>query len=238
MSANRFYDALVDVKRADELDPGNAKILLRLARIYTSLGRPQEAVDIYATIQPPPSTKDTAPASTMLQHIQQAETHLRESTSGSMVIHALTMASRVLGPGCEWPRKWLLMRGEAYLKMGNANAVGDAAGVAMQLLRSNNQDPDALVLRGRALYAQGDNAKALDHFRSALMCDPDFREAVKYLRMVQKLERLKSEGNDFFKIGKIKDAVERYTQALEVDSSNKPTNAKILQNRAMCYIKV
>jgi DnaJ family protein C protein 7 len=238
MGANRFHDALGDVKRANELDPNNAKILLRLARIYTSLGRPQEAVDIYATIQPPPSTKDTAPASTMLQHIQQAETHLRESTSGSMVIHALTMASRILGPGCEWPRKWLLMRGEAYLKMGNANAVGDAAGVAMQLLRQNSNDPDALVLRGRALYAQGDNSKALDHFRTALTCDPDFREAVKYLRMVQKLERLKGEGNEFFRVGKIKDAVEKYTEALAVDPSNKPTNAKILQNRAMCYIKV
>jgi DnaJ family protein C protein 7 len=130
------------------------------------------------------------------------------------------------------------MRCEAYLKMGNANALGDAQATAMQLLRSNNQDPDALVLRGRVLYAQGDNTKALDHFRSALTCDPDFKEAVKCLRMVQKLERLKSEGNDLFKIGKIHDAVERYTQALDIDPSNKPTNAKILQNRAMCYIKV
>jgi DnaJ family protein C protein 7 len=56
--------------------------------------------------------------------------------------------------------------------------------------------------------------------------------------MVQKLERLKGEGNELFKVGKIKDAVARYTEALEVDPSNKLTNAKILQNRAMCYIKV
>jgi DnaJ homolog subfamily C member 7 len=238
MSLNRFYNALEDVKRADELEPGNAKVLHRLARIYTSLGRPQEAADVYPSIQPPPSAKETAPATTMLQHLRQAETHLRESTSGSMVIHALNQAARGLGLGCQWPRRWLLMRGEAYLKMGNANAVGDAQAVAMQLLRMNSQDPDALVLRGRALYALGDNSKALDHFRSALTCDPDFREAVKHLRMVQKLERLKSEGNELFKTGKIKEAVEQYTQALDVDRSNKPTNAKILQNRAMCYIKV
>src|SRR6201992_3705140 len=86
MSANRFIEALEALKRADEPAPGNAKILLRLGRIYTSLGRPQEAMDVYATIQPPPLAKDTAPASTMLQHIQQAETHLRESTSRSVLI--------------------------------------------------------------------------------------------------------------------------------------------------------
>jgi len=56
--------------------------------------------------------------------------------------------------------------------------------------------------------------------------------------MVQKLERLKGEGNEYFKTGKIQDAIDRYSQALEVDSSNKPTNAKLLQNRAMCYIKL
>ena len=45
--------------------------------------------------------------------------------------------------------------------MGNANALGEAQNVAMSLLRYNNQDPDALVLRGRILYAQGENDRAV-----------------------------------------------------------------------------
>jgi DnaJ family protein C protein 7 len=238
MGLNRFYEALEDAKRADELDSNNQKVLLRLARIYTSLGRPKEALEVYNLIVPPVSVKDKAPATIMLQHITQAESSLKEGISGSMIVHAIDQAEKGLGGGVDIPRRWKLMRGEAYLKMGNPNSLGEAQNVVMSLLRNNPQDPDALVLRGRILYGQGDNDKAIQHFRSALNCDPDFRDAVKNLRMVQKLERLKSEGNDFWKSGNMKDAVERYTQALEVDPSNKSTNAKILQNRALCYIKV
>jgi DnaJ family protein C protein 7 len=122
--------------------------------------------------------------------------------------------------------------------MGNANALGEAQNVAMSLLRYNNQDPDALVLRGRILYAQGENDKAIQHFRQALACDPDFKAAVKYLRMVQKLDRMKQEGNAAFKSGRYQEAIDTYTQALAVDPSNKNTNSKILQNRALCHSRL
>lgn len=240
MSANQFGEALEDSKMAEELEPSNVKVLQRLVRIYVSLGRPSEALatlERIAAIQPV-TAQERASASSMQSHIDQAAAALQEGTSGSMVIHALDMAERGLGAGVERPRRWQLMRGEAYLKMGNVNALGDAQSVAMSLLRKNDRDPEALVLRGRALYGQGDNAKALQHFRQALSCDPDFRDAVKYLRMVQKLDRLKEEGNVAFKSAKYRQAVDVYGQALEVDPSNKGTNSKILQNRAAASIKV
>ncbi|KAF2503235.1 TPR-like protein [Lophium mytilinum] len=238
MSANRFVEALEDCKVADELDPHNMKILLRLGRLYTSLGRPDEALAVFAQIEPPASVKDKQPAVSMKQHIKQAEELLRTGTSGSMVIHALDQAERGLGFTAEKPRKWRLMRGEAYLKMGNVNALGDAMNVVISLLQKNAQDPDALVLRGRIYYAQGDNDSAIKHFRRALDCDPDFTAAVKYLRMVQKLDRMKEEGNASFKAGRLQEAVSKYTGALEVDPLNKGTNSKILQNRALCYTRL
>ena len=238
MSAGKFSEALDDCKKADELDPGNQRILLRLGRLYTSLGRPDEAIAAFSSINPPASAKDMQPALTMRQHIRQAEEQISHGTSGSLAIHALDQAERGLGAGVDRPRKWKLLRGEAFLKMGNVNALGDAQNMAMSLLRYNNQDPDALVLRGRALYGQGENEKAIQHFRQALSCDPDFKEAVKYLRMVQKLERLKEEGNTAFKAGRTKEALDLYTTALEVDPANKGTNSKILQNRAACNIRV
>ena len=236
ISAGRYADALEDAKAADELDPDNPKILHRLARVYTSLGLPQKAIEIYDSIQPPVSAKDKAPATTMLQHIRQAEAALREGTSGSLVLHALDQAEKGLGSSVLRPRKWALMRGEAYLKMANVNSLGEAQNVAMSLLRQNSQDPEALVLRGRALYAQGENDKAIQHFRSALNCDPDFKDALKWLRTAQKLDRMKEEGNVHFKAGRYQQAVDVYTQALEVDPSNKGTNSKILHNRALSHI--
>jgi DnaJ family protein C protein 7 len=170
----------------------------------------------------------------MLHHIQGAEDALRNGTAGSMAIHALDQAEKLLGVGAQKPRKWQLMRGEACLKMGNVNALGDAQNIAMSLLRNNNQDPEALVLRGRAFYAQGDNDKAIQHFRSAISCDPDYRDAVKYLRLVQKLDRMKADGNSDYKAGRWQAAIDKYSEALEVDPTNKGTNSKLLQNRALC----
>src|SRR5882757_7772160 len=77
IGAGLYINALDDCSRADELDPQNPKILLRLARIYTSLGRAQDALNTYGRIQPPPSAKDIAPAKAMLQHIEVAEDALK-----------------------------------------------------------------------------------------------------------------------------------------------------------------
>jgi DnaJ family protein C protein 7 len=238
MSANRFVEALEDCKRANELDPNNQKILLRLGRLYTSLGRPDEALAAFDAIEPACSAKDKQPALTMQRYLRQAQEIAANGGAGSMIIHGLNEAEKGLGAGVDRPRKWSLLRGEAYLKMGNANALGEAQSVAMSLLRNNSQDPEALVLRGRALYAQGENEKAIQHFRQALSCDPDFKDAVKYLRMVQKLDRLKEAGNAAFKAGRYQEAIDTYTSALEVDPSNKNTNSKILQNRALCNTRL
>ena len=241
MSAGRWNEALEDSLTASSIEPNNTKVLHRLARIYTSIGQPAEALEILDRISAvggEVKVQDRSPAFSMQTHIKQAEDATREGTAGSLVIHALDQAQRGLGLGVEKPRRWLLLKGEAYLKMGNTNALGQAQDVAMQLLRKNNKDPEALVLRGRALYGQGENDKALQHFREALNCDPDYRDAVKYLRMVQKLDRMKEEGNAAFKSRRYKQAVDLYTQALDVDPGNKGTNSKILQNRAMASINV
>jgi DnaJ family protein C protein 7 len=238
IAVGKYHQALEDASRADELDPNNPKILLRLGRIYTQLGRPREALATFGRIQPPPSAKDLAAAKAMQQHIAVAEDALKHGTTGSMALHALDQAEKGLGIGAPKPRKWLLMRGEAYLKMGNVNSLGEAQNVAMSLLRNNRSDPEALVLRGRALYAQGDNEKAIQHFRQAITCDPDYRAAVHYSKMVSKLERMKTEGNNEYKAGNWQAALDKYAEALEVDPSNRGTNSKILQNRALCRIKL
>jgi DnaJ family protein C protein 7 len=237
MAANRFVEALEDCKLADELEPNSAKILHRLAKVYTSLGRPQEALDVYDRMQPPATAKDKAAAVNMQSHITQAQDSLANGTSGSMVLYALDQAEKGLGSTVAPPRKWRLMRGDAFLRIGTINSLGDAQNVAMSLLRNNNADPEALVLRGRALYAQGENDKAIQHLRQALSCDPDYKDAVKYLRLVQKLDKMKEEGNGHFKAARYQQAVDVYTAALEVDPLNKSTNSKILNNRAMCYSK-
>ena len=236
----RYQEALDDSRKASITEPQNAKVLHRLARILTSLGRPTEALSVLDQISSftQVTPQDKAPAFSMQTYIGQAEKAIHEGTAGSLVIHALDQAEKGLGLGIERPRKWQLLRGEAYLKMGNINSLGQAQDVTMTLLRRNQNDPEALVLRGRIFYNEGDNAKALQHFKKALGCDPDYKDAVKYLRMVQKLDRMKDEGNALYKTGKNQQAVEAYSQALEVDPGNKLINSKIVHNRALAYTKV
>ena len=238
MTSGSYAAALEDCSRAAELDPGNTKVLLRLARIYTALGRPEEAMATFDRINPPPSAKDMAPTKQMLHHLKSAKATLEQGSAMSMVLRALDEAEKGLGPGVTKPRKWQLMRGEAYLKMGRENSLGEAQNIAMSLLRQNNQDPEALVLRGRVMYGQGDNEKAVQLFRMACSCDPDFRDAVKWLKIVQKLDRMKEEGNSAFKSGRYQAAIEKYTEALGIDPTNKGMNAKLLQNRAQCKLKL
>jgi DnaJ family protein C protein 7 len=56
--------------------------------------------------------------------------------------------------------------------------------------------------------------------------------------MVQKLDRMKGEGNVDYKAGRWQAAIDKYSDALEVDPLNKGTNSKLLQNRALCRVQL
>lgn len=238
MAANQYLAALEDCERARELDPTNTKIMYRLARILTSLGRPTDALDVLSRIEPPASATDRAAAEKMLRFVSQAEEALSQDRGVSMVLFCLDQARQLLGQGVKEPRKWTLMTAEAQLKMGNDNSYGKAQDIAISMLRVNSQDPDALMIRARAFYGMGDTDQALKLLKMCLGLDPDMKAAVKLLRTVQKLVRTKEEGNTAFKAKDYRRAIELWGEALTVDPKNKDQNAKILQNRAQAYINL
>lgn len=238
MSAHHYLNALEDAERALELDPSNSKIMYRLARILTSLGRPSEALEMLARIDPPASATDRAPAEKMQRFIIQAEETLSQDRGVSMVVFCLDQAKQLLGQGVKEPRKWTLMAAEAQLKMGNDNSLGKAQDIAIGMLRENSQDPDALMIRARAYYGMGETEQALKLLKMCLGLDPDMKQAIKLLRTVQKLVRTKEEGNAAFKAKDYRKAIDLWSQAVAVDPSNKDMNAKILQNRAQAHINL
>ena len=238
MSSNQYTRALEDAKRADDLEPNNKKTLLRLARIYTALGRPKEALAIFDDLNLPYAAPERRPAKLMNDYIDQASQNIKGNAGGSMILYAIEQAEKQLGANVERPRQWTLMKGEAQLKMGNENALGEAHNIAMTLLRKNQQDPEACILRGRAFYMQGDNENASKYLRMAINLDPDNKPAIQWHRIVGTLNTLKEEGNRFYKENNMTRAIKCYEQALEIDPKNKLTNAKLYQNRAQCYLRV
>ncbi|KAI3203163.1 hypothetical protein CBS147311_4264 [Penicillium roqueforti] len=238
MSAKQFPNALQDVQRASELDHGNPKIMHRWAKILTNLGRPAEALEVLSRIQPPATATDRAAAEKMLRFVTQAERTIAEDRGVSMVIYCLDQARQGLGQGVREPRKWTLMAAEAHLRLNNINSLGRAQDIAINLLRENSQDPDAMMIRARAFYALGETEQAQKVLKMCLGLDPDMKQAIKLLRIVQKLSRTKEEGNTAYKARDYRRAIDLWAQALEVDPSNKDMNAKILGNRAQAYINL
>ncbi|KAJ5697985.1 hypothetical protein N7488_011669 [Penicillium malachiteum] len=238
MSARHYLNALEDIERANDLDPGNAKIMHRWAKILTSLGRPAEALDVLSRVQPAATATDRAPAEKMLKFVRQAEESLAEDRGGSMAGFCLDQARQGLGQGVKEPRKWTLLTAESQLKMNNSNSLGKAQDLAISMLRENSQDPDAMMIRARAFYASGETEQALKLLKMCLGLDPDMKQAIKLVRIVQKLSRTKEEGNAAFKAKDYRRAIDLWGQALDVDPNNKDMNSKILQNRAQAYINL
>lgn len=238
MSWGRLEEALEDCRATDRIAPDQARTLSRMARLYTQLGNPEEALKIYSRISPPVSEAEKWPAVEMANHVKAAEQALSEGTTGSMALIALDKAEKGLGHAIDIPRKWKLLRAEAQIKQGQANSLGEALNIALALLRRNTRDSEALVLRGKVHYAQGDNESAKSMFLAALRYYPDMAQARELLKRTKLLEQKKEEGNVAFKRQDYKAAKELYTEALAVDPLNKGTNSKLYSNRAIALLKV
>jgi DnaJ homolog subfamily C member 7 len=245
ISANKYDLALSDSLQANTLDPDSDKILHRLARIYTSLGRPQDALDTYARISNASAT-DTAAARKALQSIDIAEKQIKsEDGNGNMALWSIDQAKQTLGAGSPMPRNWQILRAKANIKVSSINSLGEVQGIAQALMRENPNDTEAMVLAGRSFYLKDDKPRAGKtdyeraemYFRQALSLDPDNTDARTWLRIMKKLERARNEANTAFKRAQYSDALTLYTQALEIDPTNKITNAKLLGNRAMARMK-
>ncbi|KAK9235490.1 hypothetical protein V1525DRAFT_409872 [Lipomyces kononenkoae] len=221
-------------QKPDEFGSNVQKTLLRIGKIQTALGNYDEAIDTFSKISPPASAGDVQTAYEMRQYIAQAEA-MAAGGNGKLAQHAIIGAEKLLGLNVTAPRKWRLLKAKCYIESGELD---QAASIAVNLLREDKQDSDALVLRGRVLYAQGDNTKAATHFMEALRVDPDHGLARDLLRTSRELEKKKNLGNDAFKRGDLQTALELYSEALSIDKCNKGTNSKLYSNRATVNMRL
>lgn len=67
--------------------------------------------------------------------------------------------------------------------------------------------------------------------------DPDQKKCRLALNTAKKCEQLKEEGNDLIKSGNYEQAEKKYTEAINLDPSNKKLNAIVYSNRALTFMK-
>lgn len=106
------------------------------------------------------------------------------------------------------------------------------------MVRSAPQNPDALYWRGMVMYRTGATDQAVNHWKEALRCDPDYAAAKSAWNIAKAVEAKKEEGNTAFKSGRLEDAIAAYTEAMTVDASNEAVTATLLSNRATARLKL
>ena len=80
--------------------------------------------------------------------------------------------------------------------------------------------------------------KGKHYIKEALNMDPDNVNFQKAWRNVQKLEKAKKDGTDAFSAGNYVEAIERFSECLEIDKLNNSYNQTILFNRASAFLKL
>jgi len=100
------------------------------------------------------------------------------------------------------------------------------------------ENADFLYWRGRLLVYTGNNEKGKQFYREALNKDPDNVRYQKAWRNHLKMEKLKKEATDLFSAQNYKEAIERFSECLDLDPLNIQYNSTILFNKAVAYSKV
>jgi DnaJ family protein C protein 7 len=99
-----------------------------------------------------------------------------------------------------------------------------------EAFRIDPQSPECLTVRGLVLFLNGRLPQALQYASSALRLDPGYDSAMQLRKRVKDVERLKDEGNAAFKSGKLREALEKYGEALSVKPASSLSSLLAHQN--------
>ncbi|KAG0230765.1 hypothetical protein BGW41_002401 [Actinomortierella wolfii] len=236
MMLKKYKEAASDCQTAISLDPNFNKAYLRMAKCQLQLGNVSESTRLYnKVLEAEPNNAQAAKEQRQVQQVQAQIDQIQMYMNNKQFGLGANACDRLLGMVDTVPRAWLVWKGECLI--GKKDFSG-ASSVAMDLLRQDSQNPDAIYLRAQVLYSQGENIKAAQHCAEALRVDPDCSKARILMRRAKQLEAQKSAGNDAFKAGKMQEAYDLYTAALAIDPENESTNSKLYSNRATVLAKL
>ncbi len=268
MSLKKYQLALADCEEANKLQ-GNtvAKTLVRTARCHFHLGRTAQAQAILDKIinggrsSSPLSTSSSTPnftkeditsASQLLAQVKQLQGHLSQYESHRAqqkwaqaelaLSHAILLVG---GQGASIPRAWRINKAELLLQKGQLEA---AHLIVTDLLQAGAEDSDALVLRARVHFAQGELGKCRTDAQAVLQLDTSGAAADAARALMRKtwyLEDIKAKGNAAFTAGLFEAAIAHWSEALlvadeyaEEDGALPAFRAALYSNRATAKVKL
>lgn len=88
------------------------------------------------------------------------------------------------------------------------------------------------------LFYEDNIDSACNHFQQVLRLAPDHPKALSSYKSAKLLKKKKEEGNEAYKNNRIQEAINLYTEALQIDPLNKKTNAKLHFNKAVALARL
>jgi DnaJ family protein C protein 7 len=239
LALHRYNKALAACRKALELDPTFVKAHLRAARAYAMQGKWLDAkrqLDRVALVEP--SNPDAAATADILQRAQALLARGRERLDAGRSAEAEMCADEVLRDLADRAAPAAALKGDVLLLRDDFD---EAAKLAGDFLRDDDQNGPLLVIRARALAETGQLDQAMKHFQKALSLDPDNPKLQKMFKSVRAVERAKAEGNELYAKHRFTEALASYSLALgKIDEAaelfktlDKAQSARALrQNRA------
>jgi DnaJ family protein C protein 3 len=126
---------------------------------------------------------------------------------------------------------------KAKLMLKNKDYSGTITEVG-RVLKVDESDLDALLLRGKAYFYLADHDVALRHYQTGLRLDPEHAELKKeYFKLKALLRKTKS-ADEAFEKSKFRTAVEEYTSALEIAPDHTSHNIRLHLGLCKALVKL
>ncbi|KAK3038428.1 hypothetical protein RJ639_030594 [Escallonia herrerae] len=234
IKVKRFSEAINDLNAAIEADPTLSEAYRHRASVLRQLCRYDESEKSYKSflgLKPGNSAAEKE-----LSQLYQAQSALNSANnlfnSGDTTksLDFIDKVVLVFSPACSQAK---------ILKVKLLLAAKDFSGAISEtgfILKEDENNLEALLLRGRAYYYLADHDVAIRHFQKGLRLDPEHSELKKaYFALKNLLKKTKSAEDNVNK-GKLRVAVEDYKGALALDASHIAHNVHL--HLGLCKVLV
>ncbi|KAK9509913.1 hypothetical protein O3M35_004802 [Rhynocoris fuscipes] len=235
MMLGRYNEALEDAIKSITLDNKFVKGWVRAAKCYLAVGDISRAESAICKV------RELEPANNALHmEIMNLEALKRYNDDANKAYAAKEYRTVVfnldraleIATACA---KFKVLKAECLARLGRYQ---EAQELANDVLSSDKQNADAILVRGMCLYYQDNVERAFTHFQHVLKLAPDHTKAMDIYKKAKALKQKKEEGNEAFKANKNAEAYQLYSEALSIDPNNTSTNAKLYFNRATVSSKL
>lgn len=236
IKVKRYSEALNDLNAAIEADPTLSEAYYHRASVLRHICRYEESKKSYKKfleLKPRESVAEKE-LSQLIQSQNALETALTLSESGDYAksLEYVEKVVLVFSPACSKAK---------LLKVGLLLATKDYSGVIAEagyILKEDEDNLEALLLRGRAYYYLADHDVAQRHYQKGLRLDPEHGELKKaYFGLKNLLKKTKSAEDNVNK-GKLRLAVEEFKAALALDPNHLAHNVHLHLGLCKALVKL